>query len=383
MTEPALTRRGVLAALAGGAAAVCWTRTADAEDEARGRSLQAGPKAGMGLHPARWWKEAGELRVECGLCPKRCRVADRERGTCGVRENRGGKYHSLVYARPCTVHEDPIEKKPFYHVLPGKTALSLGLPGCNLQCKFCQNWEISQVRPEQVHTFEATPESMVALAKERGSPTIACTYSEPVVWSEYVFDVAVAARKAGLRTLMVSNGFIQPEPMTDLIGVLDAVKIDLKSYSDQFYREVCRGRLAPVLDTLRLLRKKGMWTEIVVLVIPGLNDKESEAKALARFVKTDLGPDVPVHFTRFRPSYRLQNVPATPVKTLTRLHDIARSEGLHFVYVGNVPGHRANSTYCPGCGRVVIRRVDMAVVKLDLEAGACVHCGRAIPGIWS
>jgi pyruvate formate lyase activating enzyme len=383
MTERGLDRRGMLAALAAGAAAACWARRAQAEDEATGQALETGPPAALGPHVARWWKEAGELRVQCELCPKRCRVADKERGTCGVRENRGGTYHSLVYARPCSVHVDPIEKKPFFHVLPGKTALSLGLPGCNLQCKFCQNWEISQVRPEQVRTFSATPESIVALAKEQGAPTVACTYSEPTVWSEYVFDLATSARKAGLRALMVSNGFIQPEPMTDLISVLGAVKVDLKAYSEKFYRDTCRGKLAPVLDTLRLLRKKNLWTEIVVLVIPGLNDDESEVRGLARFVKTDLGPDVPVHFTRFHPSYRLQNVPATPVKTLTRLHEIARGEGLNFVYVGNVPGHPGNNTVCPGCGKVVIRRVDMAVVKMDLKAGACAHCGRAIPGIWT
>jgi len=383
MTDSELSRRGALAALAGGAAALCWACPAAADDEATGRTIQAGPAAGIGPHPARWWKPASELRVECGLCPHRCRVADRERGTCGVRENRGGKYYSLVYARPCAVHVDPVEKKPFYHVLPGRTALSMGLPGCNIQCKFCQNWEISQVRPEQVRTFSATPEAIVSLAKKQGSPVVACTYSEPVVWSEYVFDVGVATRKAGLRTLVVSNGFIQPEPMNDVISVVGAVKIDLKSFRDKFYRKTCGGKLAPVLDTLRLLHNKKMWTEIVVLVIPGLNDSAAEIRDLAHFVRTDLGPEVPLHFTRFHPSYRLKNVPATPVKTLTRARDIARAQGLDFVYVGNVPGHPGNNTYCPGCGKIVIRRVGMAVVKTHLRAGACAYCGRAIPGVWS
>jgi pyruvate formate lyase activating enzyme len=310
-------------------------------------------------------------------------VADRERGTCGVRENHAGKYTTLVYGRPCALHVDPIEKKPFYHVLPGQTALSLASPGCNIQCKFCQNWDISQVRPEQTPTRAASPSDIVDLARRRGSPAVACTYTEPVVWSEYVYDIAVATRKAGLRTLVVSNGYIQPEPMTDLIGVVGAVKIDLKSYRDKFYREQCGGKLAPVLDTLRLLRKKNMWTEIVVLVIPGLNDGQQEARDLARFVKHDLGPDVPVHFTRFHPAYRLQNIPATPIKTLTRLYDIARGEGLHFVYVGNVPGHPGNNTYCPACGKIVVRRVGMAVVSIRIQAGKCAGCGHPIAGIWS
>jgi pyruvate formate lyase activating enzyme len=382
MSKPAYNRRDALTALAGGAAAVCWARLAEAQDPVRGTPVDTGPGTGLASHPARWWKKLGQLRVECNLCPHQCRVADRERGTCGVRENRGGKYYTLVYARPCAVHVDPIEKKPFYHVLPGKTALSVGVPGCNMHCKFCQNWEISQVRPEQVQTFARSPSDIVTLAQRRGSPTIACTYTEPVVWSEYVHDIGVAARRAKLRTLLVSNGFIQRRAMSDLLGVLSAVKIDLKAYTEKFYRDQCGGRLRPVLDTLRLLRKKKVWTEIVVLVIPGLNDSEREARALARFVRKDLGADVPVHFTRFHPSYRLQNVPATPVQTLTRVRRAALAEGLQFVYVGNVPGHPGNHTYCPGCHKIVIRRVGMATVKNRLVAGKCPYCKRPIPGVW-
>ena len=383
MSTQGLNRRCFLGALAGGAAGLCWLRLARAEDGAGGDSIDTGPEAALAAHPARWWKDAGELRVECGLCPNRCRVADQERGTCGVRENRGGKYVTLVWARPCSVHLDPIEKKPFYHVLPGQTAFSLGAPGCNIQCKFCQNWEISQVRPEQVRTFAATPEAIVNLAKRNGAPAIACTYSEPVVWAEYVYDVAAAGRKAGLRTLMVSNGFIAPQPMSELLDVLGAVKIDLKAFTDSFYRDTCGGQLKPVLDTLRLLGKRKVWTEIVVLVIPGLNDGLDEARQLARFVRDEVGAHVPVHFTRFHPSYRLMNVPSTPVATLTQLRNAALGEGLSFVYVGNVPGHPGNDTYCPGCQRIVIRRVDMAVLDNRLIAGKCPDCGRAIAGVWA
>ncbi|MBI4704559.1 MAG: AmmeMemoRadiSam system radical SAM enzyme [Deltaproteobacteria bacterium] len=383
MSASGLGRRGLLGALVGGAGALCLAHRATAQDGAEGAALDAGPEAGLTLHPARWWKDAGEGRVACALCPNECRVADRERGSCGVRENRGGKYYSLVYARPCSVHVDPIEKKPFYHVLPGQTALSLGNPGCNMQCKFCQNWEISQVRPEQVRTLAAPPHDIVALARRTGSPTIACTYSEPVVWAEYVYDIGAASRKAGVRTLLVSNGFILPQPMNELGDVLGAVKIDLKAMDDTFYRDQCGGRLAPVLDTLRLLAKRKIWTEIVVLLIPGLNDGVEQARAIGRFVRAELGPEVPVHFTRFHPSYRLMNVPATPVATLTRARDAALGEGLHFVYVGNVLAHPGNNTYCPGCRRMLIRRLGMAALENRLKAGRCPDCGRAIPGIWA
>jgi len=354
-----------------------------AQDEAVGPAIAAPGTSDLPLTPARWWKALDEGRVECGLCPKKCRVADLERGACGVRENRGGKYFTLVHSRPCSLNLDPIEKKPLYHVLPGTASLSLATPGCNLQCRFCQNWEIAQARPEQVPTFVLTPAQAAALAVQRRAPTIACTYTEPVVYAEYVHDIAVAARKANVRTVMVSNGAIMEEPLDDLMGVLAAVKIDLKAYTEKFYKEVCGGELKPVLDTLRRLKKKGMWIEIVVLVIPTLNDGEEEARGLARFVRGDLGPEVPVHFTRFHPAYRIQNLPRTPVATLERARDIAMAEGLQFVYVGNVAGHPGNHTYCPGCGEMLIRRVGLAVTDIRLTAGRCPKCRRAIPGIWS
>jgi pyruvate formate lyase activating enzyme len=287
-----------------------------------------------------------------------------------------------VHSRPCTIHLDPIEKKPFYHVLPSSASLSLATPGCNIECRFCQNWQIAQARPEQLQTFELTPERVAATATRHRAPTIACTYTEPVVFAEYVHDIAVAARKVGVRTLLVSNGYVLEQPLDELIDVLGAVKIDLKAYTEKFYREVCSGELKPVLDTLRRLRKKGMWTEIVVLVIPTLNDGEEEFRALARFVRDDLGAEVPVHFTRFHPSYRIMNLPRTPVATLEKARNIARNEGLSYVYVGNVPGHPGNHTYCPGCGEIVIRRTGMAVLDNRLDRGRCPSCRHAIPGVW-
>jgi pyruvate formate lyase activating enzyme len=381
MTKGKLDRRSFVTGVASGVGAACLSGRAAAEDQATGRPVETGREVELSRARARWWKTS-ESQVVCGLCPRACRVGEGQRGACGVRENRGGQYQTLVYGRPCAMHLDPIEKKPFYHVLPGQTAFSLGAPGCNFACKFCQNWEISQARPEQVPTFDAPPSKIVSLARARGAPTIACTYSEPTVWSEYVYDIAKTAKPLGLRTLLVSNGFIQPQPMQDLMGVLGAVKIDLKAFTETFYRDQCRGELKPVLDTLRLLVKRKVWTEIVMLVIPGLNDGATDTRALVRFVRDELGPEVPLHLTRFHPSYRLMNVPSTPVSTLTRLRDLAQAEGLRFVYVGNVPGHPGNHTYCPSCRQLLIRRVGIAVVTNRLQAGKCPNCGRPIPGIF-
>jgi pyruvate formate lyase activating enzyme len=383
------SRRRVLGGLIAGGCAACVMRAtgttlATARSTAGpGPATPPRPEAELKPRPARWFKKLDGGRIECGLCPRKCRVADMERGGCGVRENRGGDYFTLVHSRPCSLHLDPVEKKPFYHVLPGTAAISLASPGCNIECKFCQNWEIAQVRPEQVQTFDLSPDDVVALARRSQSPTIACTYTEPVVWSEYVYDIAAAGRKAGLRTLLVSNGYIQQDPLTDLIGVLGAVKIDLKAFTEKFYREVCNGELKPVLDTLRFLHKKGIWTEIVTLVIPTLNDGENEFRDLARFVKNEMGPEVPVHFTRFHPYYRINNLPRTPVPTLERAREISLAEGLQFVYVGNVPGHPGNNTTCPGCRALLIERTGMTVVQNRLRAGCCPDCSRAIPGIWS
>ena len=354
-----------------------------AEDQAGGRPAVAPDEAHLVPRRARWWKKKDGARVECGLCPRHCVVADIERGTCGVRENRGGEYYTLAHSNPCSVHLDPVEKKPFFHVLPGASALSLATAGCNFECHFCQNWEIAQARPEQVKSVALSPEQVAALAVKNRAPAIACTYTEPVVWSEYVYDIAVAGRAAGLKTLMVSNGFIEEEPLRDLCKVLGAVKIDLKAFTEKFYKEQCGGELKPVLQTLKRLRKAGMWTEIVVLIVPTLNDGEDELRALARFVRDELGADVPLHFTRFHPSYRLMNLPSTPIPTLERAQQIATAEGLHFAYLGNVPGHPAENTYCPGCKRMLIRRVGMATLENRLKGGRCPDCNLKIPGVWA
>jgi pyruvate formate lyase activating enzyme len=383
-------RRAFVARLAASCAGCALAGAGPLGAEARAFPLQdaaPGPvrleEGGLNPQPARWYKTLAEGWVQCGLCPRGCRISEGERGTCGVRENRHGKLYTLVHSRPCALNVDPVEKKPFFHLLPGATALSLATPGCNFDCKCCQNWEIAQARPEQVPTRTLTPNDAVALAQRERAPLIACTYTEPVVFSEYVLDIAAAGRKAGVRTVMISNGYIQEQPLADLCREIAAYKVDLKGFNEAFFRQHCGGELHYVLDTLRRLKVHGTWMEIVALVIPNQNDSVEEIRALSRFVRDDLGPEVPVHFTRFHPYYRLLNLPSTPVPTLERCRQIALGEGLRFVYLGNVPGHPGEHTYCPGCGKVLIRRLGMAVVENRLAGGACPDCHRRIPGIWS
>ncbi|HVO12783.1 MAG TPA: AmmeMemoRadiSam system radical SAM enzyme [Vicinamibacteria bacterium] len=345
------------------------------------RPLEA-EDGGLNPVPARWNKPLDNGWVECGVCPRGCRISEGERGTCGTRENRKGRLYTLVHSRPCALGLDPVEKKPFFHVLPGSLALSLATPGCNLECRCCQNWEIAQARPEQVRTMNLPPAEAVSLARQKGAPLLACTYTEPVVFAEYVLDIAQAGRRAGLRTVVISNGYVQEQPLADLCREIAAYKVDLKGMDEGFFKRHTGGELKHVLETLRRLRRNGTWTEVVYLVITGQNDSEAEARTLARFVRDELGPETPVHFTRFHPSYRLQNVPSTPIATLDRCRDAAIAEGLRFVYLGNVPGHPGESTYCPGCGRALIRRMGMAVLENRMKGGACPDCHRKIPGIW-
>ena len=347
----------------------------------------AGPsRNSAGDLPAReasWCKKLEEGRVECQLCPQACTVADMERGMCGVRENRGGTYYTLVHGRACAVHVDPIEKKPFFHVMPGEKAFSFSTAGCNVECKFCQNWELSQFRPEQVEAYDLPPATLVEAAKRSGARLTAATYGEPVVYWEYVRDAAAAANAAGLKPVVVSNGFIQEQPLRDVLPLLSAVKIDLKSFREQFYREQVRGKLEPVLKSLQIIHEAGVWLEIVVLLVPTLNDSAAEITDMTRWIAATLGPDVPIHFTRFHPTYRLTDLPPTPVATLERAWDIASGAGLHYVYLGNVPGHPGENTVCPGCGGIVIRRMGFQVLQNNLKDGACPGCHRRIPGLWS
>jgi len=334
------------------------------------------------LVEARYYEKLPNRKIKCVLCPRECVIDDLERGYCGVRENHGGTYYTLVYGKPCTAHVDPIEKKPFFHFLPGSTAFSIATAGCNVLCKFCQNWEISQARPEQVSSTDAPPQQIVQLARTNRCESISYTYTEPVVYTEYMYDTAVSGRRAGVKSVMVSNGYIKLEPMKDLCKVLDGVKIDLKAFTERFYKELVAGKLRPVLDTLVLLRKENMWTEIVYLVIPGQNDDPKELTELCAWIRTELGHDVPVHFTRFHPQYRLTNLPPTPIVTLKKAREIGLDAGLHFVYTGNIPGDPGENTYCPNCKKMLIRRVGFSILDMRIKNGRCPDCRTAIAGVW-
>jgi pyruvate formate lyase activating enzyme len=297
--------------------------------------------------------------------------------------NVDGELRTLAYGRPVAVHVDPIEKKPFFHFLPGSTAYSLGTAGCPLRCKFCQNWQISQARPDDYDVPFTSASAVVDAAVARRAPVVAFTYNEPTVFAEYALDIAAASRRRGLRSVMVSCGFMNERPLADLCGALDAIKIDLKGFSDEFYRTVSGAALAPVLRTIAQVHKAGVHLEIVNLVVPTLNDADASLRGLVDWVMGELGPDVPLHFTRFHPDYQLLNLPPTPIATLERARAMALDRGLRYPYVGNVPGHPGNHTYCPRCRARVITRQDFFVLESTLKNGRCGACGYAIAGVWS
>lgn len=321
--------------------------------------------------------------IRCQLCARGCTLAEGERGMCRARIHVNGELRSLVYGRPMSIHVDPIEKKPFFHFLPGAAAYSLATSGCPLRCKFCQNWAISQARPEDYACSPLPPASVARAAVERRAPVIAFTYNEPTVFTEYLTDVARAGRPLGRRSVMITCGYMNEAPLAELCEVLDAIKVDLKGFSAGFYRDVCGAELKPVLRSIRQVAKSRVHLEIVNLVVPTLNDSPRMLTELAKWVVGEVGPDVPVHFTRFHPDYQLPNLPDTPVATLERAREIGMQQGLRFAYVGNVPGHPGNNTCCPKCGRAVIERDGLFVTGMHLKDGHCEYCARAIPGVWS
>jgi pyruvate formate lyase activating enzyme len=321
--------------------------------------------------------------VQCTLCPRECHVAPGERGYCGVRENRGGRYYTLVHGNPCAAHVDPIEKKPFFHVLPRSRSFSLATAGCNFDCKFCQNWEISQALPEETVNLDLPPERVVDLAIEYQCRSIASTYVEPTIFFEYMMDIGIKAKDRGILNVYHSNGYINAEPLERLTQYLDAACIDLKAFSDRFYQTMTEGTLGPVLKTLQTLRRTGTHLEIVNLMIPTKNDNLDEVRQMTVWIKEELGPDVPLHFTRFYPMYKLRNLPPTPVKTLEEARTTALASGLEYVYIGNVPGHEGENTYCPGCKALLIQRTGYLIREIHLKDGKCKYCGRSIPGIWA
>jgi pyruvate formate lyase activating enzyme len=331
---------------------------------------------------AMYYEKLSDNKIQCQLCPRRCVVPEGGRGLCRVRENRGGTYYTLIYGAPCAVQIDPIEKKPFFHVLPSSGTFSIATAGCNLKCKFCQNWEISQVKPEETINYDMSPEDVVAMAERYGCQSIAFTYSEPTIFYEYMLEIAKLAKERDIMPVYHSNGFINPEPLRELCQYLEAANIDLKSFTNEYYEDICFGKLNPVLETLKILKEQGVWLEITNLVVPTLNDDPEEIKAMCQWIKDNLGPDVPLHFSRFYPMYKLKNLPPTPIKTLEKAREIALETGLHYVYIGNVPGHEGENTYCPDCGKLLIRRFGFSILENHINNGKCEYCGQEISGVW-
>lgn len=333
-------------------------------------------------HEALYYDKLDGNMVRCTLCPRQCQVPDGARGYCRVRENRKGTYYSLVFNHPCAVNVDPIEKKPLFHVYPGSTAFSLATAGCNIACKFCQNWDISQARPEDVSARTMTAAEVAAAAAGRKCRTIAFTYNEPTIFYEYMSACAKAGNERGIGSVVISNGFINAAPQKALLPLLKAIKIDFKAFTEKFYRDICGGMLEPVLASLKRIKAAGTWLEIVNLIIPTLNDSGEEIKRMAGWIVKELGRDVPLHFSRYHPEYKIRNIPPTPPETMLRARQLAMAEGCRFVYIGNVQTEDGQDTICPHCGKKIIRRYGYTILENRMTGTVCGYCRGAIPGVW-
>ncbi len=328
------------------------------------------------------WKALDGGRVSCVLCAHRCDIAPAAFGVCGVRQNREGKLFTLVYGEVIAASVDPIEKKPLYHFLPGTKSFSIATIGCNFKCGFCQNWSISQAskKDDRAGGFELMPEAVVREAQARGCRSVSYTYTEPTIFFEYAFDTARLARDKGLLNVFVTNGYMTAEALGTIRPYLDAANVDLKAFKDETYKRVCKARLAPVLDSIRLMKESGIWVEVTTLVVPGLNDGDVELAGIARFIAS-VDPDIPWHVSRFHPDYKYDEADATPAETLKRALEIGKGEGLRYVYAGNIAGFDED-THCPSCGAVVIGREGFRVLKNALKGSNCPSCGTPIAGIF-
>jgi len=334
------------------------------------------------MHEAMFYTKESDQRVLCGLCRFRCLISDGGRGICRVRANRGGTLFSLVYGKVVAEHLDPIEKKPLFHVLPGSKSYSIATVGCNFRCRHCQNYSISQVEPGMaIPGTHRTPADIVQSAVKSGASSIAYTYTEPTIFYEFALDTARLAKEHGLVNIFVTNGYISPEPLAEIAPVLDAANIDLKGFSDKFYREIVGAKLPEVLDCIVEYRRLGIWLEITTLIIPGMNDSEEELKGIAAFIVQNLGAETPWHVSQFYPTYRLTDHGRTPVATLRMAREIGLSSGLKHVYEGNVPGEGGENTFCPSCGAMVVKRHGYTIVGNRLTGGSCPACGEKVAGI--
>jgi pyruvate formate lyase activating enzyme len=335
-------------------------------------------------HPTRHWHALPDGKLQCDVCPRACQLAEGQRGLCFVRAREHDAVVLTTFGRSSGYCVDPIEKKPLAHFLPGTPVLSFGTAGCNLSCKFCQNWDISKSRDVDTLADEAPPEAIARAAEQLGCKSVAYTYNDPVIFMEYAIETARACRARGIRSVAVTAGYVCPEPRAELFAEMDAANVDLKSFDEKFYHSVCGAHLAPVLETLEyLVRETKVWTEVTTLLIPGMNDSDAELHAAAEWMATRLGPDVPWHFSAFHPDYRMQDRPRTPAATLTRAREIAIGHGVRHVYTGNVHDPKGQSSYCQCCGTCVIERdgYEIGAWRLD-EVGRCLECGTQLPGVF-
>ncbi|MFC1667296.1 AmmeMemoRadiSam system radical SAM enzyme [Candidatus Omnitrophota bacterium] len=321
-------------------------------------------------------------KIKCLLCPTGCELKNGERGKCRVRVNIDGRLQTLVYGKPCAVHVDPIEKKPLFHYLPGTSSLSIATAGCNLHCMYCQNWEISQREPENTRNIDLLPEEVVERAKDADCRTVACTYSDPVIFFEYAAETARLAHERGLLNVWVTALYINPEPLKEAVCFVDAANIDLKGITDKFYKTMSKGTLQPVLDAIKTMKRSGVWVELTNLVVPTYNDTTEDFSKLCDWIVENVGVEVPLHFSRFWPMFQLKNLPPTPEEVLTHAREIAMSKGIHYAYIGNMPGHKGNNTYCPVCKNIVIARRGYMILQYNIIEGRCKVCNHAIPGRW-
>ncbi|MBN1621715.1 MAG: AmmeMemoRadiSam system radical SAM enzyme [Endomicrobiales bacterium] len=331
---------------------------------------------------AKYYEKLPSGEVQCLLCPRECLIKEGQVGNCRVRKNVNGVLESIVYAKPCSVNLDPIEKKPLFHFLPGTPSLSIATVGCNLRCVFCQNWSISQVEPDDVRYTKLFPEDIVKIAKDKGAPSISYTYSEPTSFFEYMYDCSLLARKNGIKNVWITCGYINQDPLKELCTVLDAANVDIKGFYNKTYRWIAGAKIDPILETLKTLKEKGVWLEVGYLVIPTVNDSDEEIDAMLEWFIQNLGPDVPLHFLRFFPQHKLTNLPPTPITTLEKIYEKAKKSGINYVYIGNVPGHKANHTYCPKCKKMIIERKGYFLKQFNIKNGRCKYCGQKISGVW-
>jgi pyruvate formate lyase activating enzyme len=374
----ALTKREWLKAGFGAFCAFCVVGSGRSSDV----YAQTARKGFVQARPGKWFSGTNNNKVRCELCPWKCELEPNQTARCRVRSNYEGIGYTLAYGNPVLVQEDPVERKPFFHVLPGSRSLSISTAGCNLACRFCEVWDMALVAPEEVHAYDMPPKNVVDHAGAARLKSVSYAFGEPVVFYEYMFETAELARERGLLNLLHTAAYIQPEPLKALSDKIDAANVDLKSFDPKFYRDICDAELEPVLKSLEILRKAGVHVEITNVVIPTLNDDMRTIRRMCTWIKNELGADVPIHFARFYPLFKLANLPQTPVSTLDNARNTALDVGLEYVYVSRVAGHSGENTFCPACGEMIIKRIGFVIAEAHLAGGSCAYCGVAIPGRW-